>query len=339
MDNFRTFLARVKPDIDQKIAEVLTREHEIDEEVKPLLLKGKRLRGGLLLYVADNLKPQGAGLDWKKALDLAVAGELSHGASLILDDMLDEDLTRRGLPTLHLSRGQKQAMLDTIGILTLPYEIAGKYGDCYTQSLADTQRHMALGVLREMFEIRTRDLPAGSLYDTIITKKTGYGFGLAALWGFMAAKDDVPMIKPWVEMEKWRTWGIHVGKTMQIADDIADLLAVDLDNRGKRSWGSEILLLMIGTEHLAKDLVSDLKDLELHPEKTKLILSHAGVKEALKDRMVKESTAAMMILMKMEMDPDVFKLLGQVPFIIADIMLGEVLGEDRGGHKEREGTR
>jgi len=326
-DNFRDYLVRMKPFIDGAIAALLMkRKEDFDDEVKPLLLRGKRLRGSLLFYVADALRDPNQPFPMKKVMELAVAVELAHSASLILDDMLDEDCTRRGLPTLHLSRGQKQAMLDTIGVLTLPYEIAGEYGDCYTQSLAETQRRMASGVLREM--IRKPDLPATRLYDTIITKKTGCLFGLATLWGFLAVREEVPMIKPWEVMKEWRRWGVHVGKAMQIADDIADLLAIELDNREKKSWGSEALLLLLSADHAAKELVGDLKDLTLHREKAKLLLSHAGVKEALKERMTEETTAAMEILFKMEMDPDAFKLLGQVPFIIEDIMIGEVLGGD-----------
>jgi len=317
-DNFRDFLIRMKPYVDGGIAAVLMKKTEdFDDEMRLLLLKGKRLRGCLLLYVADLLREPDQPLTALPALDLAVAVELAHSASLILDDMLDEDCTRRGLPTLHLSRGQKQAMLDTIGVLTLPYDLAGAHGQVYTQSLAETQRRMASGVLREM--IRKPDLPASRLYDTIITKKTGCLFGLATGWGCMVAEGPER-----AHFYEWRRWGIHVGKTMQIADDIADLLAIERDDRGKKPWGSEALLLLLSADHAAKELATDLKDLTLHPEKAKLLLSHAGVKEALKEHMIEETTAAMEILLKMEMDPDAFKLLGQVPFIIEDIMISEV---------------
>ncbi len=36
------------------------------------------------------------------ALDLASAVEIAHAASLIVDDMLDDDNIRHGMPALHL---------------------------------------------------------------------------------------------------------------------------------------------------------------------------------------------------------------------------------------------
>jgi geranylgeranyl diphosphate synthase type II len=355
-DNFKDYLIRMKPFIDGGIASLLAEKKDLDEEVGAMLMKGKRLRGALLFYVADAVRDQNTPFPVKEAMDLAVAVELAHSASLILDDMLDEDCTRRGLPTLHLTRGQKQAMLDTIGVLTLPYDLAGEHGRIYTQTLAETQRRMASGVIREM--VKKPDLPASRLYDTIITKKTGCLFGLATMWGYLIGHRigiihetkmveqptvmqafTVPPMVNLVTAGGWRRWGIHVGKAMQIADDIADLYAIERDEREKKSWGSEALLLLLSADLVIKDLVSDLKDLALQPERAKLLLSQKGVKEALKIKLVEESAAAVQILMGMEdLSQDIFKQLGAVPFIIEDIMIGEVTEARDDGHEERESS-
>jgi len=340
---FQDFLGEVKPEIDRRIGNLLTQEEELDEEVKTLLLKGKRLRGGLLLYVLEALEGRVPSIHehfantpgiapvshrWVVGMDLACAVELAHSASLILDDMLDEDLTRRGLPALHLSRGQKQAMLDTIGVLTLPYDLAGKWGQVYTQSLTATQRHMASGVIREL--IKKPDLPATRLYDIIITKKTGCLFGLSTLWGFLAARGDIPVIKPWEVMRAWRTWGVHVGKVMQIADDLVDLAAVKRGTREKRSWGSEALLLLMTVDLTAKSLVTDLKHGTLDTSKARLFLSNEGVWTALNRRLQDEKMAALQYITDQNLLPGSFNHwdnFRKTPWEIEEIMLGEGMQE------------
>ncbi|MCE5339353.1 MAG: polyprenyl synthetase family protein [Methanomicrobiaceae archaeon] len=207
-------------------------EDTIDPGVVPLLLRGKRMRAGLLLCIHTALARAAA--PTRQALDLACAVELAHAASLILDDMLDGDTVRRGVPSLHLTRGEGRAILDAVGILALPYALAAPYGTRYVTMLASTQQSMVRGVAWEMLgEAR---LPVVELYDAIITRKTGCLFSLAAAWGAMAAGGDDGIVAMFAD------YGLSAGKAMQIADDITDLHALAAGVRGCRP-GSEALLL------------------------------------------------------------------------------------------------
>ena len=80
-----------------------------------LLLPGKRLRGIVVLAASDLLRGDPDG-----ALPLAVAVELVHAASLILDDLpsMDNATLRRGKPTLHKVAGEANAILASVGLLT-----------------------------------------------------------------------------------------------------------------------------------------------------------------------------------------------------------------------------
>jgi geranylgeranyl diphosphate synthase type II len=227
---FREFLVGVRPAVNRRIAETVGGEADIDPGVLPLLLGGKRMRAGLLLYIYAGLAPE-ASLT-RQALDLACAVELAHAASLILDDMLDGDTIRRGAPSLHLTRGQGRAILDAIGVLALPYALAAPYGAGYVTMLASAQRRMARGVAWEMLGGPT--LPPAELYDTIVARKTGCLFSLAAAWGAMAAGKENAVVAAFGE------FGLAAGKAMQVADDIADLGA---PGGTRRRPGSETLLL------------------------------------------------------------------------------------------------
>jgi len=77
--------------IDKAVREFLEKEGLLD--VSPTPLEGKRLRGVLSVLVCEALggKPE-------DALDIAVAIELAHAASLDADDIVDMDIVRRGKP-------------------------------------------------------------------------------------------------------------------------------------------------------------------------------------------------------------------------------------------------
>ncbi len=251
---FASYLDEVRPAINDRIRHLIE-THLFDDHLLPLLMRGKRLRAGVLLLVHGALAeaPDQTSL---QALDLACALELAHAASLIVDDMIDEDHMRRGVDTIHISQGTKTAMLDSIGILSLPYTLIAPFQPEYVTMLADAQRKMTLGVMREMFSVRT--LPATAWYEAVITLKTGRLFGLAAEWGYMSAMSSGVKSTETLRKE-WQRYGIYLGKSMQIADDITDLKK---RLRGETSGkpGSEMLLLKaVGADGLIREFFSDMR--------------------------------------------------------------------------------
>src|SRR4030095_4681191 len=80
-----------------------------------LLAGGKRLRPILCLASADSV-----GGDRALALPAACAIELIHTYSLIHDDLpaMDDDVMRRGRPTLHVVAGEGMAILSGDGVRT-----------------------------------------------------------------------------------------------------------------------------------------------------------------------------------------------------------------------------
>jgi farnesyl diphosphate synthase len=81
---------------------------------------GKRLRPLLVLAAANAVQAQG-----EAPLRAAVAVELIHAYSLIHDDMpcMDNDVLRRGKPTVHVQFGQAQAMLAGDAMQALAFEV------------------------------------------------------------------------------------------------------------------------------------------------------------------------------------------------------------------------
>ena len=81
---------------------------------------GKRLRPLLVLAACDAVRGDG-----EAAMRAAVAVELIHAYSLVHDDMpcMDNDVLRRGKPTVHVKFGQAQAMLAGDAMQALAFEV------------------------------------------------------------------------------------------------------------------------------------------------------------------------------------------------------------------------
>jgi geranylgeranyl diphosphate synthase, type II len=96
------------------------------------LLGGKRLRPALFLEVyqalclglKDKKKEEPTQAVWQKVLPMALAIELVHAQSLVLDDLpcMDNDDLRRGYPTVHKAFGEATAVLAADALLALAFQ-------------------------------------------------------------------------------------------------------------------------------------------------------------------------------------------------------------------------
>lgn len=86
---------------------------------------GKRLRPLLVLASFEALSPGDPSPGQSAALRAACAVELIHAYSLVHDDMpcMDNDVLRRGKPTVHVQFGEAQALLAGDALQTLAFEM------------------------------------------------------------------------------------------------------------------------------------------------------------------------------------------------------------------------
>jgi geranylgeranyl pyrophosphate synthase len=96
---------------------------ELAEAIRYSVLGGgKRLRPALVLMVAQ---AYGGALDDELTLRTALAVEMVHCYSLVHDDLpaMDDDVLRRGLPTVHVKFGQAMAILTGDALLTRAFAV------------------------------------------------------------------------------------------------------------------------------------------------------------------------------------------------------------------------
>lgn len=86
---------------------------------------GKRLRALLVQAAADAVGASATPAGREAAMRAACAVELIHAYSLVHDDMpcMDNDVLRRGKPTVHVAFGEAQAMLAGDAMQALAFEV------------------------------------------------------------------------------------------------------------------------------------------------------------------------------------------------------------------------
>jgi octaprenyl-diphosphate synthase len=199
----------------------------IDRVVHHLLDKpGKMLRPALVLLSAGMVgwNPEGA----EKALNsslikLAAAVELIHSASLIHDDIIDEEQVRRGQPALHKKHGNQTAVL--VGDILYAHSfslITGLKLQRWDRHLAiyqlfcDTTRNMCLGEIIEQRVLDGKLLLSFSDYLNILKNKTAVLMSACCRSGAVLAGADDPAATQLSE------FGLAFGLAFQLLDDHKD---------------------------------------------------------------------------------------------------------------------
>jgi geranylgeranyl pyrophosphate synthase len=205
---FQGYLAKARSDINDHIRHLL-KDRNMPHGLEVHIMGGKRLRGGLTLLLHDVL----GGRDRAAALDLAASVEVAHSIGLMIDDVLDGDVERRGEAAVHVDMGIGRAMLEALGLMSVPYALAAEHGREAVESLARVHRSLVSGA---RIEISTSDT-SWELYHSIIAQKTGGLFALSTAYGAMAADAGQEVV------EAAREYGMRCGIAYQVIDDILDM--------------------------------------------------------------------------------------------------------------------
>ena len=172
----------------------------LTDKITDYITGGKHIRGGLYLIAVswfDDVRDADH--------DVAASIELLHSAMLIQDDIMDDDVTRRGMPSLHkqfesmrgnrrVSEGMAVCIADLL-IFQAFTTLAG-IDDDVTQAAGQCIKEVTVAQFRDV----THDDPWDEGYepslDEIINlhqNKTGrYTFGLPLTAGFHRLDKDIP---------------------------------------------------------------------------------------------------------------------------------------------------
>lgn len=182
---------------------------------------GKRLRPIICLLAAEAV-----GGSREKALTTAIAIELLHNASLVHDDIIDENDVRRKNPSNPARYGEKKAIIIGDLLFGLSCEMLARCGVPEVVSLvSNAVAHIAMGEYLE-FTLRTLQEADIQSYMEVAELKTAATFMASAEAGAVLGGGNE------VEIENLRTYGKNLGIAFQIQDDILDICG-DPANTGK----------------------------------------------------------------------------------------------------------
>ena len=164
--------------------------------------------------------------DFSKIADISVSIELVHKASLILDDWIDRDDKRHGIPTLHIETSPEQAVLLAIKMVGLSMHrlktvfssdtiLPHHYFLCL-DNLVKTIYSMASGAYRELV-MTSADMFNSEAIQEIARLETSEIIGNSLLLGYYAGIGDKR--NPVVE-EKLKAIGDQCGYIFQVMNDM-----------------------------------------------------------------------------------------------------------------------
>lgn len=219
----------------------------VEPEVKKYLRFEDRLLQEMLLYTFEaggkRIRPllvrlgcESVGGDFSRILPAAVSVELLHTFTLVLDDIFDDAIQRRGRDSLHVKYGIENAII--VGNLLKSFAIdaiinidrsANVNSDALLRSVGiieSTYRTLHMGEYLDLQyerESHITEYQYISMIDKTVASLVRASLHLGAIFG----GGDTEQTKALLD------YGLHLGRAFQIRNDIADMLG-DEEEMGRK---------------------------------------------------------------------------------------------------------
>jgi octaprenyl-diphosphate synthase len=200
--------------VERRLAGLLqSREDTLSEIARYLIGSGgKRVRPAVTLLVFRAC----GGDDLGDIVDVAVALELIHSASLLHDDIIDGSSARRGRDSALLKYGVANTLVAGDFLFSRAFQICGRFDEKLIHWAAEACIRLTEG---EVMQGRFRRNPSVTLDDylEIINRKTASLFetGARTAAHLAGARDET--------VESMARCGLHVGLAFQMVDDLLDV--------------------------------------------------------------------------------------------------------------------
>ncbi len=213
-------LALIERALEEALAGAVRRPHKLLDAMRWAVEGGgKRLRPRICLLAAE-----AAGGRAEDALNAAVAVELLHSYTLVHDDLpaMDNDVERRGKPSVWKQFGEANAILAADALQALAFAVAAKSAhnaSAVVAELADAGVGVVAGqVVDIMYSEPSMRLDnyVSCIVPFIYRNKTARLFVAAASMGALAVGAPEPVVR------KLGEFALHLGMAFQYEDDLLD---------------------------------------------------------------------------------------------------------------------
>lgn len=208
----------------KKVNEYLLRSLDIieDDNLRAAMTHYPAAGGKRLRPLLATISCEAVGGKADAAVPFGVALEMVHNFTLVHDDVMDEDDTRRGIKTVHAAYGVPEAILSGDALFARAFELAldSEVGDPelvkLVEILARSVRLLAEGQQMDMDFEDAREVTSEQ-YMKMIELKTAVLYQAAAQGGAVVGKATSSQEKALAE------YGRLIGLGFQIWDDVLDL--------------------------------------------------------------------------------------------------------------------
>ncbi len=209
-------LAAALERVEARLATQLRSREPLLAEISDYLIGsgGKRVRPAVTLLV---FRACGGG-ELDDIVDVAVALELIHSASLLHDDIIDGARVRRGKDSAFRKFGLANALVTGDFIFSRAFQLCARFEERLINWAAEACISLTEG---EIMQGRFRHNPAVTLADylEIISRKTASIFQQGARTAAFLAGAAEPVV------DAMAMCGFNVGMTFQVVDDLLDIEA------------------------------------------------------------------------------------------------------------------
>lgn len=216
-NGYDSYLKEVRRLIDHEISTILPKiaDLELCERIRYVLqTRGKRLRPALVMLSAQSV---GGHIETVKKLALSI--ELLHAATLIHDDVLDQDLFRRNALTINAKWGVRDAVLVGDALASLSINLTADYGKDIVKIMSQTCLLLSDGEYMDVENAQERIRESD--YMETINRKSASLFKAATQCGGIAANASRS------EIDALAEFGENFGLAYQIKDDLSDVTALE----------------------------------------------------------------------------------------------------------------
>jgi geranylgeranyl pyrophosphate synthase len=217
-----------------------------------VLSYGKRLRPIMALLSTASI-----GGEMKETIDIGLALELIHTATLVHDDVLDNDATRRGTKTVHKKWSVGEAILAGDALLSLALSLSVNYSSAVLATFSETAMSLAEGEYLDLVSFRNF---SEEDYLKRVERKSASLFRASTKCGALIGKGSEQ------EVVALSNYGEDFGMAYQIRDDIMDIIGseeeeIPPDLKQQRMTLPIIHLMQNLTEQEQKDVLEKIENL------------------------------------------------------------------------------
>jgi geranylgeranyl diphosphate synthase, type I len=190
---------------------------------------GKAVRPALAVLGA---RAVGASGDEPVVIDAACAVEFIHNFSLLHDDIMDKDRTRRHRPTAWTVYGVDQALLAGCALHTLAFELLARRGaSAALDALARSVQVLIAGQSDDLYLADRQDVTVDQCL-AMEYGKTASLISVSAALGAIAWYGDAAAAQAKAKTRLLAEYGHHLGMAFQLVDDLLGIWG-EADRTGK----------------------------------------------------------------------------------------------------------